>query len=163
MYKEIFLTLIKSGNYNLDELSVKLDKMYIEGKLTEAERDELLLMATDGAKDSAQIDLYEKIVDLEHRVVALENKGKEEEYAIWVSGYTTNKGETVRFDYDGDGVLDLLRYDGGRSYTSLAPGKIDGWYVVDIDGNVLGTYYKGEFTPIEPAVEPVTETPVEGE
>ena len=59
MYKEIFLTLIKSGNYNLDELSVKLDKMYIEGKLTEAERDELLLMATDGAKDSAQIDLYE--------------------------------------------------------------------------------------------------------
>ena len=91
-----------------------------EGKLTEAERDELLLMATDGAKDSAQIDIYEKIVDLEHRVVALENKGKEEDYAIWVSGYTTNKGETVRFDYDGDGVLDLLRYDGGRSYTSLS-------------------------------------------
>ena len=157
MYKEIFLTLIKSGNYNLDELTIKLDKMYIEGKITEADRDELLLMATDGAKDSAQIDLYEKVVDLEHRVVALENKGKEEDYAVWVAGYVTKKGETVRYDYDGDGVLDLLRYDGGRSETALKVGKIDGWHVVDIDGNILGSYYNGEFTPIENPEEPITE------
>lgn len=143
MYKEIFLTLIKSGNYNLDELSVKLDKMYIEGKLTEAERDELLLMATDGAKDSAQIDLYEKIVDLEHRIVALETKDIPE----WYAGYVTRKGETVKFDYDNDGTLDLLRYDGGRSETALRPGKIDGWHVVDSEGNILGTFYNGEFIP----------------
>ena len=145
MYKEIFLTLIKSGNYNLDELSVKLDKMYIEGKLTEEERDELLLMATDGAKDSAQIDLYEKIVDLEHRIVALETKDIPE----WYAGYVTRKGETVKFDYDNDGTLDLLRYDGGRSETALRPGKIDGWHVVDSEGNILGTFYNGEFTPAE--------------
>ena len=143
MYKEIFLTLIKSGNYNLDELSVKLDKMYIEGKLTEADRDELLLMATDGAKDSAQIDLYEKIVDLEHRIVALETKDIPE----WYAGYVTRKGETVKFDYDNDGTLDLLRYDGGRSETALKPGKIDGWHVVDSEGNILGTFYNGEFIP----------------
>ena len=143
MYKEIFLTLIKSGNYNLDELSVKLDKMYIEGKLTEAERDELLLLATDGAKDSAQIDLYEKIVDLEHRIVALETKDIPE----WYAGYVTRKGETVKFDYDNDGTLDLLRYDGGRSETALRPGKIDGWHVVDSEGNILGTFYNGEFIP----------------
>lgn len=145
MYKEIFKTLIKSGNYNLDELSVKLDKMYIEGKLTEEERDELLLMATDGAKDSAQIDLYEKIVDLEHRIVALETKDIPE----WYAGYVTRKGETVKFDYDNDGTLDLLRYDGGRSETALRPGKIDGWHVVDSEGNILGTFYNGEFTPAE--------------
>lgn len=143
MYKEIFKTLIKSGNYNLDELSVKLDKMYIEGKLTEAERDELLLMATDGAKDSAQIDLYEKIVDLEHRIVALETKDIPE----WYAGYVTRKGEVVKFDYDNDGTLDLLRYDGGRSETALSPGKIDGWHVVDSEGNILGTFYNGEFIP----------------
>ena len=145
MYKEIFLTLIKSGNYNLDELSVKLDKMYIEGKITETERDELLLMATDGAKDSAQIDIYEKIVDLEHRIVALETKDIPE----WYAGYVTRKGETVKFDYDNDGTLDLLRYDGGRSETALKPGKIDGWHIVDSEGNILGTFYNGEFTPAE--------------
>lgn len=145
MYKEIFLTLIKSGNYNLDELSVKLDKMYIEGKLTEAERDELLLVATDGADDSKQINLYAKVVDLEHRVVALETK----DFVEWKAGYVTKKGETVKFDYDNDGTLDLLRYDGGRSETALRPGKIDGWNVVDSEGNILGTYYNGEFTPVE--------------
>lgn len=145
MYKEIFLTLIKSGNYNLDELSVKLDKMYIEGKITEAERDELLLMATENAKDSAQIDLYKKIVDLEHRIVALETK----DFVEWYAGYTTKKGETVKFDYDNDGTLDLLRYDGGRNETALKPGKIDGWHVVDSEGNILGTFYNGEFTPAE--------------
>lgn len=143
MYKEIFLTLIKGGNYNLDKLSIKLDKMYIEGKLTETERDELLLMATDGAKDSAQIDLYEKIVDLEHRIVALETKDIPE----WYAGYVTRKGETVKYDYDNDGNLDLLRYDGGRSETALRPGKIDGWHVVDSEGNILGTFYNGEFIP----------------
>ena len=143
MYKEIFLTLIKSGNYNLDELSVKLDKMYIEGKLTEAERDELLLMATDGAKDDKQIDFYQKLVDLEHRIVALETKDIPE----WYAGYVTRKGETVKFDYDGDGTLDLLRYDGGRNETALSPGKIDGWHVVDSEGDILGTFYNGEFIP----------------
>ena len=143
MYKEIFKTLIASGNYNLDELSYKLDKMFIEGKLTEAERDELLLMATDGAKDSAQIDIYEKIVDLEHRVVALETKDIPE----WYAGYVTRKGEVVKFDYDNDGTLDLLRYDGGRNETALSPGKIDGWHVVDSEGNILGTFYNGEFIP----------------
>lgn len=145
MYKEIFITLIKSGNYNLDELTIKLDKMFIEGKITEEERDELLLMATERAKDDKQINLYEKIVDLEHRVVALETKDIPE----WYAGYVTRKGETVKFDYNNDGVLDLLRYDGGRSETALKPGKIDGWHVVDSEGNILGTYYNGEFTPIE--------------
>lgn len=37
----------------------------------------------------------------------------------------------------GDGVLDLVRYDGGRDYTALSPGKINGWNVVDAAGNVL--------------------------
>lgn len=42
-------------------------------------------------------------------------------------------------------MLDFLRYDGGRSYTTLSPGKIDGWHVVDSQGNILGTWYNGEF------------------
>lgn len=145
MYKEIFKTVILNGNYNLDELTLKLDKMFIEGKLTEADRDELLLIATENVNDSAQIDFYQKLVDLEHRIVALETK----DFVEWKSGYVTKKGETVKFDYDNDGTLDLLRYDGGRSETSLKPGKIDGWHVVDSEGNILGTFYNGEFTPIE--------------
>lgn len=141
-------SFIQTGAFSYEDMSYKLDKMYIESKITEAERVELLALSAEKAVDSRQIDLFEKVVALEHRIVALETA----DIPVWESGYTTNKGEVVKFDYDGDGVLDLLRYDGGRSYTSLKPGKIDGWHVVDSEGNVLGTYYNGEFTP-EGAIE----------
>lgn len=143
-YTEYLKSFISTGAFNLEDLCYKLDKMYIEGKLTEADRDELIVLANNSAKDKEQIDYYEKLVDLEHRIVALETK----DIPIWVSGYSTKKGEVVKFDYDGDGEYDLLRYDGGRSYTALSPGKIDGWHVVDSTGAILGTYYNGEFTPV---------------
>jgi len=142
---EIIKNYIKTTNYNLDELTTKIDKFYLEGKLSESERDELIALATESVRDSYQIDLYQKIVDLEHRVVFLETA----DFAVYTNGYVTKKGETVKFDYNGDGVLDLLRYDGGRASTSLSPGRIDGWHVVDSTGKVLGTYFKGEFTPID--------------
>lgn len=142
---DIIKNYIKTETYNLDDLTRKIDKMFIEDKLTEAERDELIFLATENARDSAQVDLFNKIVDLEHRIVALETA----DFVVWENGYTTKQGETVKYDYNGDGELDLLRYDGGRSYTALSPGKIDGWHVVDKDGNILGTFYQGEFTPIQ--------------
>jgi hypothetical protein len=130
--------------FNYDDLAYKLDKLYIEGKLTELERDELLTLAAEKASDAEQVDVYAKLVDLEHRIVALETA----DIPIWTAGYTTKKGEVVKFDYDKDGEYDLLRYDGGRASTALSPGKIDGWHVVDFAGNILGTYYNGEFTPV---------------
>lgn len=148
---DIIKNYIKTETYNLDDLTRKIDKMFIEDKLTEAERDELILLATENARDSAQVDLFNKIVDLEHRIVVLESAmtTTEPEPVVWYSGYVTKKNEVVKFDYDNDGTLDLLRYDGGRSETALKPGKIDGWHVVDKDGNILGTFYQGEFTPIQ--------------
>ena len=143
-YKAYLTNYINSGNYNYEDIAYKLDKMYIEDKLTESDRDELLSLAAEKAKDAKQIDIYAKLVDLEHRIVALETA----DIPIWTTGYTTKKGETVKFDYDKDGEYDLLRYDGGREQTALSPGKIDGWHVVDFAGNILGTYYNGEFTPV---------------
>lgn len=142
---DIIKNYIKTESYNLEELTKKIDKMFIEDKLTEAERDELILLATDNARDEKQVDLYKKLVDLEHRIAELETK----DFVEWTNGYTTKKGETVKYDYDKDGNLDLLRYDGGREYTALSPGKIDGWHVVDSQGNILGDFYRGEFTPIQ--------------
>lgn len=146
-YRQYLEGYIAKGQYVLDDIVYKIDRMYIENKLSEADRDALIALATDSVVDSQQIDMYEKLVDLEHRIVQLETA----DFAVWASGYSTKKGETVKYDYDGDGVLDLLRYDGGRSYTTLSPGKIDGWHVVDSTGIILGTWYKGEFTPVEEA------------
>lgn len=144
-YKTYLQNFIAQGLFNYEDMAYKLDKMYIENKLTEEERDELLVLAAENANDAEQINIYNKLVDLEHRIVSLETA----DIPIWVSGYTTKKGEVVKYDYNNDGEYDLLRYDGGRASTALPPGKIDGWHVVDSQGNILGTWYNGEFTPAE--------------
>jgi hypothetical protein len=145
--KDFIESVIRTGNYVLAEMEERIQKMYILGKLTTEELEELLTLAAENAKDSMQIDYTEKLKELEDRIYALEHP-VEPDYPIYVPGYVTKKGETIRFDYNSDGVYDLLRYDGGRNETALAPGKIDGWHVVDAQGNILGTYYKGEFTPV---------------
>ena len=170
--KNVFINAINGGNFNLSEMETKIDTLWVKGSLTEAERNELLELAAAKANDLNQIDIVARIAELERRVFALENPPEEEQgepevvYPVWGSDYITAKGETVQFDYDKDGNLDLLRYDGGRATTSLSPGKIDGWHVVDSEGNILGTFYKGEFTPVEPQEQPSEgedeETPTEG-
>ena len=164
--KNIFINAINGGNFNLTEMETKIDTLWVKGSLTEAERNELLELAAAKANDINQIDVVARIADLERRVFALENPPEEEQgepevvYPVWESGYITAKGEIVQFDYDQDGNLDLLRYDGGRATTSLSPGKIDGWHVVDSEGSILGTFYNGEFTPVNTEPE---QTEPEGE
>ena len=145
--KEFIKSVIETGTYVLAEMETRIQKMYVMGKLTEEEMTDLLALAADHAKDEQQIDVVAKLKELEDRVFSLEHPA-EPDYAVWVPGYVTKNGEVVKFDYDGDGVLDLLRYDGGRAETALRPGKIDGWHVVNADGNILGTYYNGEFIPV---------------
>ena len=164
--KNVFINAINGGNFNLTEMETKIDTLWVKGSLTEAERNELLELAAAKANDLNQIDVVARIAELERRVFALENPPEEEQgepevvYPVWEAGYITAKGETVQFDYDNDGTLDLLRYDGGRATTSLSPGKIDGWHVVDANGEILGTFYKGEFTPVNSEPE---QTEPEGE
>ena len=138
---------ILTGNYVLSEMEDRIQKMFMMGKITDEDMLYLLQLAAEHAKDSLQINVVEKLKELEDRIYALEHP-VEPDYVIWIPGYVTKKGETVKYDYDNDGVYDLLRYDGGRNETSLKPGKIDGWHVVDAQGNILGTYYNGEFTPV---------------
>lgn len=145
--RDFIESVIKTGNFIYIEMEERIQKMYVLGKITEEEMTELIALAAEYAQDARQVDIYNKLVELEERVFALEHKN-EPSYVVWTAGYTTKKGETVLFDYDGDGVLDLLRYDGGRAQTALKPGKIDGWHVVDENGNILGDYLGGVFTPI---------------
>lgn len=128
--KEFIMSIIRTGDYVLGDIEVKIKKLYVLGDLTSDEMDELLTFAAENVDNSAQVDLFEKIVDLEHRLVALETA----DYAIWKPGYTTKKGEIVKIDIDGDGEYDFAMYDGGRSQTSLSVGKIDGWFKVTSNG-----------------------------
>lgn len=148
--KDFIKGIIRSGNYKLDEMERKIKKLYVLGDLTESDMSELLTMAANGVDNSAQVDLFAKIVDLEHRLVALETA----DYAVWTPGYVTQKGEIVKFDIDDDEEYDYFMYDGGRTETSLSIGKIDGWYKVTSNGvkthtvikNNDGTYTITELT-----------------
>lgn len=148
--KEFIKTVIASGDYVLEDLERKIKKLYVYGDLTESDADELLALAAENADNSAQIDMYAKLVDLEHRLVALETA----DYAIWTVGYTTKKGEIVKFDIDEDGEYEFVMYDGGRNETALSVGKINGWYKVTSTGVKTHTITKGAdgsfvLTPVE--------------
>lgn len=138
--KEFFESIIRTGNYRLEDMEIRIKKIYAMGDLTEAEMVELLDLAAEKADDNVQLDMAAMIADLEQRVAVLESRG----VVVWVSGMTTNKGQTVLYDVDKDGVLDNCRYDGGRASTSLAPGKITGWVKTDASGNVTHTIEKDE-------------------
>ena len=128
--KEFIEQVIAKGDYKLDELEIKIKRLYVLGDLTESEMDELLALAADSVDNSAQVDMFAMIVDLQHRVEALETA----DFPEWKPGYVTKKGEIVKIDLDGDGTLDYAMYYGGRSETSLSVGKIDGWYKVTSAG-----------------------------
>lgn len=148
--KEFIRSIIASGDYILEDLEHKIKKLYVYGDLTEADADELLALAANSVDNSEQVDVYAKLVDLEHRIVALETA----DFAVWKAGYTTRKGEIVKIDLDGDGEYDFAMYDGGRSETALGVGKIDGWYKVTSAGvktHVITKDTDGTFvlTPVE--------------
>ena len=138
--KDFLESIIMTGKYKLEDMEIRIKKLYATGDLNETEMVELLDLAAEKADDNVQLDVAAMIADLEQRVAALESRG----VVVWVSGMTTNKGQTVLYDVDKDGVLDNCRYDGGRASTSLAPGKITGWVKTDASGNVTHTIEKDE-------------------
>lgn len=124
--KEFLESVIKTGNYRLEDMEERIQKMYVLGKITEADMVELLEMAAEYANDAMQIDISAVLADLEARVSALESAG----IVVWTSGHVTKRGETVLYDIIKEGTLRYCRYDGGRESTALSPGKIDGWVVL---------------------------------
>ena len=125
--------LIMAGGYRLDAMERTIERHYVRGDLTDAQRVELLQLAADNADESREIDVVAVLADLEQRVSRLEAAG----VVVWTSGHITAKGETVLYDILKEGKLRYLRYDGGRASTTLAPGKINGWVVLDSAGGAV--------------------------
>lgn len=125
---EFLKSLIAAGGYRLDAMERTIERHYVRGDLTDAQRVELLQLAADNADDSKEIDVVAVLADLEQRVARLEAAG----IVVWTSGHITAKGETVLYPIlkPNDMTLRYCRYDGGRASTSLSPGKIDGWVVL---------------------------------
>lgn len=163
-YYNALKTYLALGDYALADAEERIDRLWVEGKLTTEQRDELRAFAAESAKDEYQIDVLAQLADLQRRVYDLEHPV--DQFVIWTQGYQTKQHEIVRYDVTGDGELDLCRYDGGRSYTALSIGKIEGWHLLDrelqnthdITRDADGGYV---LTPIEAETEPTTEAGAE--
>lgn len=129
-YEQYLHSVIRTGDYILSDLENRIDALWIEGRITDEARIELKVLAAENARDN-YADLMAAIHSLETRVLKLED----DQYAIWTQGYQTKQHEIVRYDVTGDGEYDLCRYDGGRSYTALSIGKIEGWHLLDRELN----------------------------
>ena len=78
--KQSFEVIINSDNFDLTELTSRINFYHIKGDLTDEDRQELLEMARGKAQDTVTIDtrheileVWTRISNLESRVTALEN------------------------------------------------------------------------------------------
>jgi hypothetical protein len=134
-------SILETGNYNLEQMTERIENMYVMGKITAEDMAELLDLAAEKADDAKQIDITAVLANIEERLSVLESAG----VRVWVSGMSVAKGQTVLYDILKEGQMRYLRYDGGRASTSLSPGKIEGWVVLaSAGGEVTHTVQKDE-------------------
>ena len=134
-------SLIAARNFKLSAMEQTIERHFCMGDITKEQEIELLTLSAENADDSKEIDLAAVLADFERRLEVLESAG----VVVWKPGMSTAKGQTVLYDIIKEGQLRYCRYDGGRSATTLAPGKIDGWVVLDsAGGTVTHTVEKDE-------------------
>jgi hypothetical protein len=134
-------SLIMAGGYRLEAMEKTIERHYVRGDITDEQKVELLNLAAENADESKEIDIVAVLADLESRIEVLESAG----VAVWKSGMSTKKGQTVLYDIINEGRLRYCRYDGGRDATALSPGKIEGWVILSgAGGEVTHTVEKDE-------------------
>ena len=112
---EIFKSVITRGGYDLNGILKRIDSYHIEGKLTDAERDQLYALARNKANPSGSMDVLAKLQELDERVRALEQAGKDnatesdttEAVEEHIGGKWYRTGDQVIFD--------------GKLYTCVVP------------------------------------------
>ena len=91
MIYDILKSVIESGEYRLSDMTTRIDTVWAEGKLTDAQRTELhdltqSRLTPDGEAPTltAQVAaLTARMADMEARLTALEGGGEEEEWPAW--------------------------------------------------------------------------------
>jgi hypothetical protein len=109
---EITKNVIQSGSFELTDILGKIDALWIQGRLTDTERMDLVEMARAKAEPANTFaPLQDQIDALAARVAKLEGAGAEEEYPQYVQptgGHDAyHKGDKVTFQ--------------GQKYICVAP------------------------------------------
>ena len=116
--KKLFENVIARGGYDLGVMLQRIDSYHVEGKLTDAEKDELYEQARAGADAQASVDVLKKLEELEARVRALEEGGGSVSGADEPEAYVPGK-----WYYAGDRVA----FEGKRYVCSAPQGVVCVW------------------------------------
>lgn len=111
---DVTKTVIETGRYKLSEMLKKIDTIWMQGDITDDERQGLIQMAKQSPDARAELDVLAKLEDLDRRVAALESGGgrggEAEEYPEYVAG---------KWYYNGG----KMTYNGKR-YTCIVPAGV---------------------------------------
>ena len=107
-------SVIESKAYDLADIIRKIEYMWVKGKLTEKQKEDLQSMARISANAGNSVDMMQKLEEFDKRITALEkafanSEPKEEETTV--PGY-----EQGKWYYAGDKVT----FD-GKTYECIAP------------------------------------------
>jgi hypothetical protein len=98
----IFKTVIETGRFNLSDILKKIESNWVQGKLSDTEKADLIDLAQQKAKAENSVDLLKKIYELEKRVKALEDSATPdesvEEYPEYVAGKWYYNGNKMTFN-----------------------------------------------------------------
>lgn len=96
--------VISNGNYELSNLLKKIDMQWIQGNITDGERNELVQYAQERANAQYSLDIVKKLEELDKRVKALEEAAK-------VEDDPTEEGTT-----EGEVEVDYPEFEPGKWY-----------------------------------------------
>ena len=130
----VIKNVIVSKRYELKEMLVKIDTLWIQGSLSDEQRNEIVDLARNNAMISNSVDVLAKLTDLDVRVKTLENiianlnnesdnketEGEEPEETVPVTYPEYEAGVWYR---NGD----IVSFEGGN-YKCIAPdGQVCVW------------------------------------
>lgn len=99
---EIVKKVIESKIYELSAILKKIDTVWVQGNLSDEEREELISLARKNAEAQQSVDVLAKLEELDKRVKALEDErvnGEEPtDYPDFEVGKWYYNGDVVMFD-----------------------------------------------------------------
>ena len=104
MFK-VIKSAIDSRDYELKDMLKKINVLWVQGRLNDEQKSELISKAQNNADYKNSIDILKKLEELEKRISALENdEGKSEEpetneiYTEYIAGKWYYNGDIVAFE-----------------------------------------------------------------
>ena len=112
---EITKSVIESKNYELTDMLKKIDVLWVQGSITEEQRNELIALARNNAEVQQSVDVLAKLEEHDRRIKALEDaqtstdeeEPSETEYPEYTAGNWYYAGDTITFE--------------GKTYKCIAP------------------------------------------